>query len=80
MTPKKKKKRMRQSFEGKIEPSFAESSYSSPGDRAVLEIGFAASEVLLRDSAKPNSPVLHFTPEEWRAFISGVRAGLFDLD
>lgn len=31
--------------------------------------------VAVRDSKDPDGPVLTFTPGEWRAFISGVRAG-----
>lgn len=27
-----------------------------------------------------NSPVLTYTPDEWRAFITGVKNGEFDLD
>lgn len=32
----------------------------------------------VRDSKDPNSPVLRFTPDEWHAFIGGVRNGEFD--
>ncbi len=34
---------------------------------------------LMRDSSKPDSPVLAFTPEEWEAFTLGVKDGEFDL-
>ena len=34
--------------------------------------------VALRDSKDPEGPVLVFTPDEWRAFATGVRAGEFD--
>ncbi len=34
--------------------------------------------VALRDSKDPDGPVLFFTPDEWRAFAAGVRAGEFD--
>jgi hypothetical protein len=33
---------------------------------------------LMRDSAKPDGPVLAFTPEEWEAFTLGVKDGEFD--
>lgn len=36
-------------------------------------------EVLVRDSKDPDGPVLHFTPDEWRAFIKGAKDGEFDL-
>lgn len=34
---------------------------------------------LMRDSSKPDGPVLAFTPEEWEAFTLGVKDGEFDL-
>jgi len=34
--------------------------------------------VALRDSKDPEGPVLVFTPDQWRAFAAGVRAGEFD--
>lgn len=35
--------------------------------------------VAVRDSKNPNGPALVFTPDEWRAFIDGVKADEFDL-
>ena len=35
--------------------------------------------VALRDSKDRSDPVLVFPPDEWRAFMTGVRAGEFDL-
>ena len=34
---------------------------------------------LMRDSRKPDGPVLAFTPAEWEAFVLGVRDGEFDI-
>lgn len=34
--------------------------------------------VLVRDGKDPDGPVLRFTPEEWAAFIIGVKYGEFD--
>jgi hypothetical protein len=34
---------------------------------------------LMRDSKKPDGPVLAFTPAEWEAFVLGVRDGEFDI-
>jgi hypothetical protein len=34
--------------------------------------------VALRDSKDPDGPALVFTPDEWRAFAAGVRAGEVD--
>lgn len=33
--------------------------------------------VAVRDSKNPDGPVLTFAPGEWKAFLSGVRAGEF---
>ncbi len=33
--------------------------------------------IAVRDSKDPDGPALVFTPGEWRAFISGARAGEF---
>ncbi len=38
-----------------------------------------ANIVPVRDSKDPTGPALIFTPDEWRAFISSVRDGEFDL-
>ncbi len=35
--------------------------------------------VAVRDSKHPTGPVLTFTSDEWRAFISRAKAGEFDL-
>lgn len=34
----------------------------------------------VRDSKRPDGPVLRFTAAEWAAFVAGARAGEFDLD
>lgn len=34
--------------------------------------------VAVRDSKNPNGPALVFTPDEWHAFLSGVKLGEFD--
>jgi hypothetical protein len=35
--------------------------------------------VAVRDSKDREGPSLSFTPDEWRAFIAGAKAGEFDL-
>jgi hypothetical protein len=35
--------------------------------------------VAVRDSKDPNGAALVFTPNDWRAFIQGVKDGEFDL-
>lgn len=34
--------------------------------------------IVVRDSTDPDGPVLEFSPDEWDAFIGGVKAGEFD--
>jgi hypothetical protein len=34
---------------------------------------------LMRDSDRPDGPVLAFSQEEWDAFVTGARNGEFDL-
>jgi hypothetical protein len=49
------------------------SSYSSNG--TCVEIGFADSHVLVRDSKDRQGAVLRFTAAEWETFLNSVRAG-----
>ncbi|MEV0298295.1 DUF397 domain-containing protein [Nocardia sp. NPDC050710] len=57
---------------------FAKSTFSDGGGDCV-EVAFFDGWVAVRDSKDLFSPVLWFTPSEWRAFLAGVRAGEFDL-
>jgi Domain of unknown function (DUF397) len=34
--------------------------------------------VVLRDAADPDGDALYYTPDEWQAFILGVKDGEFD--
>jgi hypothetical protein len=34
--------------------------------------------VVMRDSSKPDGDALYYTPNEWEAFILGVKDGEFD--
>jgi Domain of unknown function (DUF397) len=63
----------------KLVPAFRKSSFSAAGNPACVEVGFTVTEVHLRDSKDPDGPVLRFTPQEWEAFIAGVKDGQFDL-
>ena len=46
-----------------------------------VEVAFGEDDesVNVRDSKNPEGPVLTFTPDEWDAFIKGVKQGEFDL-
>ena len=43
-----------------------------------MELATADALVGVRDSKDPVGPVLAFTPEEWSAFLAGVKADEFD--
>lgn len=56
---------------------FRVSSFCSYGD--CVEVGqLPGGSVAIRDT-KNRSVALEFTPEEWSAFVSGVKNGEFDL-
>jgi hypothetical protein len=52
----------------------------SMGASDCVEVGcLETSEVAVRDSKDPAGPVLTSTPGQWQAFVTGVKAGEFDL-
>ena len=56
------------------------SSYSSGNGGACVEVARNLPDlVAVRDSKNPEGPALVFTPQEWRAFLNGVRADEFSL-
>ena len=62
------------------------SSFSSGNGGACVEIAFVPGSkegsdhvIAMRDSKRPDGPVLIFTPAEWEAFTLGVQDGEFDL-
>ena len=56
------------------------SSYSSGNGGACVEVARNLPGVVaVRDSKNPEGPALVFTPQEWRAFLDGVRADEFSL-
>jgi hypothetical protein len=56
------------------------SSYSSGNGGACVEVaGNLPDVVAVRDSKNPEGPALVFAPQEWRAFLDGVRADEFSL-
>jgi hypothetical protein len=48
-------------------------------DEASVEVALLETGVAVRDSRKPEGPVLFFTPAEWDAFVGGAKDGEFDL-
>jgi hypothetical protein len=55
--------------------TFKTSSFCNWGE--CVEVSVSEHGVLMRDSKDPEH-VLEFTPEEWDAFLKGVKAGEFD--
>ena len=53
-------------------------SRACPNHATCVEVGHDGTNALVRDSKDPNGPVLSFDADEWRAFIEGVKAGVFD--
>ncbi|WP_028927949.1 DUF397 domain-containing protein [Pseudonocardia acaciae] len=59
--------------------TWRKSSYSpNEGRPTCVEVMHAETKVAIRDSKNPTQPPHHFTTDEWRAFIHGVKNGEFD--
>ena len=60
--------------------TWRKSSHSSANGGNCVEVArVPMSAVAVRDSKDPDGPRLVVTPDEWRAFAAGVKAGEFDL-
>ena len=66
--------------------TWRKSSYSRGDGGARVEIAVVPGSkegndhvIAMRDSKRPDGPVLIFTPAEWEAFTLGVQDGEFDL-
>ncbi len=56
------------------------SSYSGSNGGGCVEIAqIPDTAVAVRDSKDPGGPRLIFAPDMWRAFVTGAKAGEFDL-
>jgi hypothetical protein len=56
------------------------SSRSGPNCDNCVEVAFVEGAIAVRDSKRPDGPVLLFTQEEWDAFVWGAKDGEFDLE
>jgi Domain of unknown function (DUF397) len=57
------------------------SSFSGNGGGSCVEVAGHDGAILVRDTKDHGrGPVHRYTPDEWRAFVAGVRNGEFDLD
>jgi len=60
------------------QPEWAKSSLSYANGNCVEVARLSGSEIGVRNSREAEGAVLRFTPDEWDAFIGGVRNGEFD--
>jgi Domain of unknown function (DUF397) len=60
-----------------VEARWHKSTFSS--STGCVEIAETPEVIGVRDTKDPEGPVLRFSPEEWGAFVAGVRNGEFDL-
>jgi hypothetical protein len=44
-----------------------------------VEIAQLCTAIAVRDSKSPAGPVLVFTPAQWTRFVTGAKAGDFDI-
>jgi hypothetical protein len=58
--------------------TWVKSSLSFANGNCVEVADLSGSEIGVRNSRDSAGPVLRFTPDEWHAFIGGVRNGEFD--
>lgn len=57
---------------------WVKSSLSYANGNCVEVAGLPGGEIGVRNSRDSGGPVLRFTPDEWHAFLGGVRNGEFD--
>ena len=65
----------------KVVPDLTGAVWRSGGGRggASVEVAIVETGVAVRDSRRPEGPILFFTPEEWDAFVGGAKNGEFDV-
>lgn len=64
---------------GLVEPRpYRKSSFSANGNCVEVAAG-ADGTITIRDSKSPVREEQHYTPDEWVAFVRGVKAGEFDF-
>jgi len=60
------------------QPEWVKSSLSFANGNCVEVASLPGDEIGVRNSRDADGPVLRFTPDEWQAFVGGVRNGEFD--
>jgi hypothetical protein len=65
-------------------PDFSDARWrksNASGDGGCVEVAYTDGVIGVRDTKDSGTgPVLLFTAQEWTAFLSGARAGEFELD
>jgi hypothetical protein len=59
---------------------WVKSSLSHANGNCVEVAGLSGDLIKIRDSKRPEGPVLRFTAVEWDAFVGDIRNGKFDRD
>jgi hypothetical protein len=54
--------------------TWRKSSYSGNNGGNCVEVGNAATVIVIRDSKDPHGPVLAFGPKDWQRFAGRVKA------
>jgi len=70
---------LRSPYERPNAGSWIKSSLSYAAGNCVEVASLPGGEIGVRNSRDAAGPVLRFTPDEWHAFLGGVRNGEFDL-
>ena len=60
------------------QPKWVKSSLSYANHNCVEVASLSGNEIGVRNSRDAEGAVLRFTPDEWHAFLGGVRNGEFD--
>jgi len=45
---------------------------------ACVQVAVDDHSILIGNSRQPSGPVLEYTPDEWRYFVTGIKNGDFD--
>ena len=51
----------------------------STKDGACVEVASVPGKIAVRDSKDPGGPILVYAPEEWSAFLDGVKKGEYAI-
>jgi len=57
-----------------VNPGWRKSSYSDNGGASCVEVGGAATGILVRDTTNRAGAVLAIPAAAWRALLAGIRA------